>query len=206
MPWFIRAAFSVGCHWMGHGAGLVRKTQRQWPFGHDPATVSTGNSSRGFDQDLTGGSNPVTWSTGKPRRPSHEGSPQSVALARVDFGHFGKGAMPGPTVIMSSCFDSTVIARRDRCRVSPAMPSVAALGSAYLPAFAAGGAGPGLAEIGPALIGQDPTQPLAGQRGDGSRALRGHPYAKAPIDIACWDILGKKTGPARCTCCLADGA
>ena len=25
-------------------------------------------------------------------------------------------------------------------------------------------------------------------------ALRGHPYAKAPVDIACWDLLGKATG------------
>ena len=27
--------------------------------------------------------------------------------------------------------------------------------------------------------------------------LRGHPYVKAPIDIACWDILGQGRGPAR---------
>ena len=26
------------------------------------------------------------------------------------------------------------------------------------------------------------------------QALRGHPYAKSPLDMACWDILGKVTG------------
>lgn len=66
------------------------------------------------------------------------------------------------------------------------------LGSAYLPSFALG-VRAGLAELAPHLIGQD-----ALNIGEINRvmdaALRGHPYAKAPIDIACWDLLGKATG------------
>lgn len=66
------------------------------------------------------------------------------------------------------------------------------LGSAYLPSFALG-VRAGLAELAPHLIGLDPLN-----IGEVNRvmdaALRGHPYAKAPIDIACWDLLGKATG------------
>ncbi len=66
------------------------------------------------------------------------------------------------------------------------------LGSAYLPSFALG-VRAGLAELAPHLIGQDPTNIGAVNRVM-DEGLRGHPYAKAPIDIACWDILGKATG------------
>lgn len=66
------------------------------------------------------------------------------------------------------------------------------LGSAYLPAYARG-VRAGLEEIGPRLIGLDPTNlGLVNQAMDA--ALRGHAYVKAPIDIACWDILGKVSG------------
>lgn len=63
------------------------------------------------------------------------------------------------------------------------------LGPAYLPAYAAG-VRAGLAEIGPQLIGLDPTN-LGAINRRMDAALQGHPYVKAPIDIACWDILGK---------------
>lgn len=66
------------------------------------------------------------------------------------------------------------------------------LGSAYLPSFARG-VRAGLAELAPHLIGQDPLNIGAINRRMDA-ALRGHPYAKAPVDIACWDILGKATG------------
>ena len=66
------------------------------------------------------------------------------------------------------------------------------LGSAYLPSYALG-VRSGLQELAPHLIGKDPLN-----IGEINRvmdaALRGHPYAKAPIDIACWDLLGKATG------------
>ena len=88
-------------------------------------------------------------------------------------------------------FDSTVIAVETDAGLT-GHAECCPLGSAYLPAFAAG-VRAGLAEIGPALIGQDPTN-LSQVNAVMDRALRGHPYAKAPIDIACWDILGKQTG------------
>ncbi|NSY41199.1 cis-3-hydroxy-L-proline dehydratase [Leisingera sp. ANG59] len=66
------------------------------------------------------------------------------------------------------------------------------LGSAYLPSFARG-VRAGLAELAPHLIGQDPLN-LGQINRTMDAALRGHPYAKAPVDIACWDILGKATG------------
>lgn len=66
------------------------------------------------------------------------------------------------------------------------------LGSAYLPSFAKG-VRAGLAELAPHLIGQDPTNLSAINR-TMDAALRGHPYAKAPVDIACWDLLGKVSG------------
>lgn len=66
------------------------------------------------------------------------------------------------------------------------------LGSAYLPSFARG-VRAGLEELAAHVIGLDPLN-----IGEVNRvmdaALRGHPYAKAPVDIACWDLLGKATG------------
>ena len=63
------------------------------------------------------------------------------------------------------------------------------LGSTYLPAHAAG-ARAAIAEVAPALIGVDPRNLNAVWEAlDG--ALAGHDYAKAAIDIACWDLLGK---------------
>lgn len=66
------------------------------------------------------------------------------------------------------------------------------LGSAYLPAYAPG-VRAGLAEIGPKVIGMDPRD-LATLNRHMDAVLRGHPYIKAAIDVACWDILGKATG------------
>ncbi|WP_425079190.1 cis-3-hydroxy-L-proline dehydratase [Ruegeria denitrificans] len=66
------------------------------------------------------------------------------------------------------------------------------LGSAYLPSFALG-VRAGLAELSPHLIGQDPLN-IGQINRTMDAALRGHPYAKAPVDIACWDLLGKATG------------
>lgn len=69
---------------------------------------------------------------------------------------------------------------------------VCPLGPAYLPAFA-GGARAALRELAPALIGADPRN-LAAVHARLDRALRGHGYAKSPLDVACWDILGQAAG------------
>jgi cis-L-3-hydroxyproline dehydratase len=66
------------------------------------------------------------------------------------------------------------------------------LGSAYLPAYAKG-VRTGLEEIAPKLIGLNPLDLNHLNRAMDS-FLRGHAYVKAPIDVACWDILGKVTG------------
>ena len=66
---------------------------------------------------------------------------------------------------------------------------VVPLGPNYLPSYAAG-VRSGIKELGPKLIGQDPTQVrVLNQFMD--YHLKGHPYVKSPIDMACWDILGK---------------
>lgn len=88
-------------------------------------------------------------------------------------------------------FDSTVIAVETDAGIT-GYAECCPLGSAYLPSYARG-VRAGLAEIGPKIIGFDPTD-LNGLNRHMDSLLRGHPYVKAPIDIACWDILGKDTG------------
>ena len=85
-------------------------------------------------------------------------------------------------------FDTTVIAIETDGGLTGHAESCP-LGSAYLPAYAAG-VRAGLAEIAPKLIGLDPTN-LGEINRRMDAALNGHPYVKAPVDIACWDILGK---------------
>ncbi len=88
-------------------------------------------------------------------------------------------------------FDSTVVEIETDER-EKGYAECCPLGSAYLPSFALG-VRAGLAELAPHLIGCDPLN-IGGINRTMDAALRGHPYAKAPIDIACWDILGKATG------------
>lgn len=88
-------------------------------------------------------------------------------------------------------FDSTVIAVETDAGIT-GYGECCPLGSAYLPAYAIG-VRAGLQEIGPKIIGLDPTAlDLLNRHMDA--VLRGHSYVKAAIDIACWDILGKSTG------------
>ena len=85
-------------------------------------------------------------------------------------------------------FDSTVVAIHTNEGVS-GYGEVCPLGPAYLPAYAKG-ARAGIAELAPQLIGLDPTA-LSVFNNAMDRTLRGHPYVKSALDIACWDILGK---------------
>ncbi len=73
---------------------------------------------------------------------------------------------------------------------------VCPLGPFYLPAYA-GGVRAGIAELGPHLLGWNPTELLALNR-HMDAALKGHPYVKSGIDIACWDILGQVAGLPVC--------
>ncbi len=63
------------------------------------------------------------------------------------------------------------------------------LGPTYLESFA-GGARAALRELAPALIGVELSDAQVAMDG----ALRGHAYAKAAVDIACWDVLGRSLG------------
>jgi L-alanine-DL-glutamate epimerase-like enolase superfamily enzyme len=88
-------------------------------------------------------------------------------------------------------FDSTVVAVETDEGIT-GYAECCPLGSAYLPAYALG-VRAGLEEIGPKLMGHDPLA-LGPLNRNMDAVLRGHPYVKAPIDIACWDILGKVAG------------
>jgi L-alanine-DL-glutamate epimerase-like enolase superfamily enzyme len=69
-------------------------------------------------------------------------------------------------------------------------------GSSYVAAHARG-VRAGIAEIAPALIGLDPRR--VDRINDAmDDALVGHAHAKSPVDVACWDILGKSAGLAVC--------
>ena len=70
------------------------------------------------------------------------------------------------------------------------------LGPFYLPAYAEG-VRAGIKELGPHLIGLNPTETgKLNQIMD--QYLKGHAYVKSPIDIACWDIKGQLTGLPVC--------
>jgi cis-L-3-hydroxyproline dehydratase len=69
-------------------------------------------------------------------------------------------------------------------------------GATYIAAHAAG-VRAGIAEIAPHLLGRDP------RRVDRindlmDEALVGHLHAKTPLDVACWDLLGKAVGMPVC--------
>jgi L-alanine-DL-glutamate epimerase-like enolase superfamily enzyme len=88
-------------------------------------------------------------------------------------------------------FDSTVVAIQTDAGIT-GYGEICPLGPAYLAAYAAG-ARTGIAEVAPHLLGLDPTQlQVMNRRMD--QALRGHPYVKSALDMACWDLLGKASG------------
>jgi L-alanine-DL-glutamate epimerase-like enolase superfamily enzyme len=66
------------------------------------------------------------------------------------------------------------------------------LTSAYLPAFR-GGVEAALAELTPALVGADPCN-LADVHARMDATLLGQHAAKSPLDMACWDVLGRTAG------------
>jgi L-alanine-DL-glutamate epimerase-like enolase superfamily enzyme len=88
-------------------------------------------------------------------------------------------------------FDSTLVAL-DTNEGLTGWGEVCPLGPVYLPAYASG-ARNGLAEMGPSLLGCDPTQ-LGGLGLRMNAAFKGHAYVKSAIDMAAWDLLGQATG------------
>jgi L-alanine-DL-glutamate epimerase-like enolase superfamily enzyme len=94
-----------------------------------------------------------------------------------------------------SMFDSTVVRIKTDAGVV-GHGECCPLGPVYLPAYA-GGVRAGLVELAPHMLGADPTQlgPI-NQLMDAH--LKGHPYVKSAIDMACWDILGQATQQPVC--------
>lgn len=92
-------------------------------------------------------------------------------------------------------FDSTVVSVETDSGIT-GWGEVCPLGPVYLAAYAAG-VRAGLEELAPHLIGEDPCQ-LRKLNGLMDTRLKGHPYVKSAIDIACWDILGKVAGLPVC--------
>lgn len=89
-----------------------------------------------------------------------------------------------------AAFDSTVVIVETDSGLSGA-GETCPLGPSYLPAFAEG-ARAGIEKIANGLLGENPLE-LQGINNRMDELLKGHPYAKSPIDMACWDILGKAT-------------
>ena len=90
-----------------------------------------------------------------------------------------------------SVFDSTVVAVETDDGIT-GWGEICPLGPAYLPAYARG-ARAGIAELAPQLLGADP-RALGELNELMDNAMRGHPYVKSAIDMACWDVLGQASG------------
>ncbi len=86
------------------------------------------------------------------------------------------------TTLVKIVCDNGLIGWGETCPVGPT----------YQPQHAAG-ARAALAEMAPGLIGADPLQPVLLRRRMDS-LLNGHRYAKAAIDIAAYDLMGKHYG------------
>jgi L-alanine-DL-glutamate epimerase-like enolase superfamily enzyme len=92
-------------------------------------------------------------------------------------------------------FDSTIVGVETNSGII-GYGEVCPLGPFYLPAYAEG-VRAGLRELGPHLLGEDPRQ-LTRLNRKMDAALKGHPYVKSGIDIACWDILGQAAALPLC--------
>jgi L-alanine-DL-glutamate epimerase-like enolase superfamily enzyme len=95
-----------------------------------------------------------------------------------------------------SIFDSTVVAIDTDVGLT-GYGEICPLGPAYLPAYATG-ARAGIATLAPRLIGEDPRE-LGRLNQTMDAAMRGHPYVKSALDMACWDLLGKSSALPVCT-------
>ena len=93
-------------------------------------------------------------------------------------------------------FDSTIV-QVDTDAGLVGYGEVCPLGPFYLPAYA-DGVRAGVRELAPHLLGSDPRQ-LSKLNRQMDAALKGHPYVKSGIDMACWDILGKAANQPVCT-------
>jgi len=114
----------------------------------------------------------------------------AIRAHQVDLSlHEGSYKWSGGNVV--TVFDSTVVAVETDAGII-GYGEVCPLGSAYLPSYPRG-VRAGLAELAPQLLGANPLElGLLNRRMDA--AMKGHPYVKSAIDIACWDVLGQASG------------
>lgn len=95
-----------------------------------------------------------------------------------------------------STFDSTILQVKTDVGIE-GFGEVCPLGSQYLPSYAEG-VRTGLKKLLPHLIGENPLN--INQINDlMDYLLKGHPYVKSAVDMACWDILGKHAKLPVCT-------
>jgi len=92
-------------------------------------------------------------------------------------------------------FDSTIV-KIETDEGITGHGEVCPLGPVYLPAYAEG-ARAGIQILAQSLIGEDPLQ-LAKINRQMDTTLKGHPYIKSSLDMACWDILGQATSQPVC--------
>ena len=118
-----------------------------------------------------------------------------MKISRIDVYHFAY-TIPGGSITLSGgrkvtsehstlvkiSTDEGLVGWGEECPFSPT----------YMVAFPEG-ARAGIQLMGPALIGADPRQ-IEDVYARMDSVLYGHAYAKSPIDIACWDLLGQATG------------
>lgn len=113
-----------------------------------------------------------------------------ITIHQVDL-PLREGSMRWSTGRSIGTYDSTVV-RIETDAGLVGHGEVCPLGPAYLPAYAAG-VRTGLAELAPHLLGRDPTAiGVIGRLMD--ERLKGHPYVKSALDMACWDLLGLSAG------------
>ena len=118
-----------------------------------------------------------------------------IAVYQVDLPlHEGSYKWSGGKSV--TVFDSTIV-RVETDAGLVGHGEVCPLGPVYLPAYA-GGVRAGLAELAPKLIGESPLE-LGKLNRRMDAVLKGHPYVKSAVDIACWDILGQKTALPVCS-------
>lgn len=118
-----------------------------------------------------------------------------MKIARVDVYNFdltyryGTYVMSGGRTVTS--LSSTLVCVTDD-QGNEGWGEVCPLGTTYLPAHAEG-ARAALKLLAAAVIGLDPMN-LAAVNEAMDSSLMGHAYAKSPIDVACWDLMGHALG------------
>ncbi|ETO11119.1 muconate lactonizing enzyme [Reticulomyxa filosa] len=126
--------------------------------------------------------------SGKPKKVENEVHPISrITVYKCDL-PLKEGSYRWSEGKSVSVFDSTVV-RIDTATGITGWGEVTPLGPFYLPSYALG-ARSGLHELAPQLLGMNAIN-LSALNHFMDKALKGHNYVKSPIDMACWDILGK---------------